>query len=133
MAISFDNALGIHQYTMGIRSDRAEILASNLANADTPGYKAKDVDFKQALADAQGNLSRRQNLARTHEKHFDVGSSLSPNVKYRVPLQPDTGDGNTVDVQVERNKFLQNGMEYQASTQFLSSKFKGLTKALKGE
>lgn len=133
MAISFDNALGIHQYTMGIRTERAEILSSNLANADTPGYKAKDVDFKQALSDAQSNLSRRQNLARTHEKHFDVGSSLSSGVKYRVPLQPDTGDGNTVDVQVERNKFLQNGMEYQASVQFLSSKFKGLTKALKGE
>jgi len=133
MAISFDNALGIHQYTMGIRSERAEILSSNLANADTPGYKAKDVDFKQALADAKGSQSRRQNLARTNEKHFDVGSSLSPHVKYRVPLQPDTGDGNTVDVQVERNKFLQNGMEYQASVQFLGSKFKGLTKALKGE
>ncbi|MBD1390826.1 flagellar basal body rod protein FlgB [Neiella sp. HB171785] len=133
MAISFDRALGVHQHTLGIRSERAEVLASNMANADTPGYKARDVDFKAALAQAQGNAVSRQHLAKTDGKHLAGSSQFSPELKFRVPNQPDTGDGNTVDMQSERNSYLQNALEYQASVRFLDSKFKGLTKALKGE
>ena len=60
MAISFDKALGVHQYTLGVRSQRAEVLSSNIANADTPNYKARDVDFAKAMNSAQ---SRQSGLA----------------------------------------------------------------------
>lgn len=133
MAISFDKALGVHQHTLGIRSQRAEVLASNMANADTPGFKARDMDFKAALAKAQSSVTSRQNLAQTDGRHIAATSEFSPELKFRVPNQPDTGDGNTVDMQAERNSYLENSLEYQASVRFLSGKFKGLTKALKGE
>lgn len=132
MALSFDKALGIHQYTLGVRSQRAEVLASNMANVDTPNYKARDIDFKSALAQAKSSQSGRQSLALTSEKHIASQSQMSPEMKFRLPNQPDTGDGNTVNIQTERSHYLQNALEYQASAQFLTSKFKGLTKALKG-
>ena len=133
MAINFDKALGIHQYTLGIRSERAEVLASNMANVDTPNYKARDIDFKAALSQAQSAQVGRQGLARTSEHHIAMSSRMTPEMKFRLPNQPDTGDGNTVNIQTERNQFLQNALEYQTSVQFLSSKFKGISKALKGE
>lgn len=132
MAITFDKALGIHQHTLGIRTERAEVLASNMANVDTPNYKARDIDFKTALAQAKSSQLGRQNLALTNERHIAAGSQMSPEMKFRVPNQPDTGDGNTVDIQTERSHYLQNALEYQSSVQFLSGKFKGITKALKG-
>ena len=106
MAISFDKALGVHPQAMLIRSQRAELIATNIANADTPGYKAND-------------------------KHIGGGThSMGNSESFRLPNQSDTGDGNSVDIQVERNLYTQNAMEYQASLQFLSGRFKGLNKAL---
>ena len=130
MAISFDKALGVSQYTIGVRSQRAEVLASNIANADTPGYKAKDLDFADALNNAR--KSQGYNMSKTHEKHFDLSVEVNSAEKFRNPMQPDTGDGNSVDVQVERNIFMQNSMEYQASLQFLNGKIKSMKKALSG-
>lgn len=130
MAISFEKAFGIHPDSLQIRAKNAEVIAGNIANADTPGYKAKGMDFKSALAQA---ASRQQSgMSRTHEKHFDVRTEINNGVDYRVPNQPDTGDGNTVDSQVERNLYLENSMHYQASIQFLNSKIKGLKKAITG-
>lgn len=131
MAINFDNALGIHQYSLGVRERRAEVLASNIANADTPGFKAKDLSFKDALASATQGSSF--NLSNTSERHISGGRGIASDVQFRVPNQPDTGDGNTVDVQEERSNFMQNSMEYQASLSFLSSKFQTLSKAIKGQ
>lgn len=131
MAISFDKAFGIHQYTIGARSQRAELLSNNIANADTPGYKAQDLDFSAALEQAQSNQSF--GLARTNEQHISADVSLPGALKYRVPNQPDTGDGNTVDLQQERTDFLENGLQYQASLEFLNSRISGLMKALKGD
>ncbi|KLV05892.1 flagellar basal body rod protein FlgB [Photobacterium aquae] len=132
MSISFDKALGVHQYTVGVRGKRAETLASNLANANTPGYKAKDIDFKRALNAATSGAT--VGLSRTNGRHIAASSShVMGEQKYRVPTQPDTGDGNTVDAQLEQNLFMQNAIEYQASLDFLGSKFKNLSKALKGE
>lgn len=130
MAISFDKAFGIHPTGMILRAKKAEIIASNVANADTPGYKAKGMDFKEALANASSNL--QMGMSRTNAKHLDARMELNNGVDYRIPDQPDTGDGNTVDVQVERNLYLQNSLEYQASVQFLNSKVKGLKKAIGG-
>jgi flagellar basal-body rod protein FlgB len=130
MAISFDKALGLAQHTVGIRSQRAELIASNIINADTPHYKARDLDFAAAMRNAKSNMN--SSMARTHEKHFNINASVSESIGFRIPNQPDTGDGNTVDVQVERNKYMQNALEYQSSLQFLTGKFKGLKLAIKG-
>lgn len=130
MAISFDKAFGIHPQGMMLRAKRAEIIASNIANADTPGYKAKGMNFQDALAGAAKN--QQTGMSRTHEKHFDIRTEMTSGEGFRVPDQPDTGDGNTVNVQVERNLYLENTLQYQASVQFLDSKVKGLKKALSG-
>ncbi|TWX73195.1 flagellar basal body rod protein FlgB [Colwellia sp. C1TZA3] len=130
MAISFDKAFGIHPQGLQLRAQRAELIASNIANADTPGYKAKGMDFKTALAQAASK--QQTGMTRTNDKHFDVRMQLNNGVGFRIPDQADTGDGNSVDVQVERNLYLENSMEYQASLQFLNSKIKGLKKAITG-
>ena len=130
MAINFDKAFGIHPQGLQVRAQRAELIASNIANADTPGYKAKGMDFKAALAQAASK--QQTGMTRTNEKHFDVRMELNNGVGFRVPDQADTGDGNSVDVQVERNLYLENSMEYQASLQFLTSKIKGLKQAITG-
>jgi flagellar basal-body rod protein FlgB len=133
MAISFDKALGVHQHTLLVRSQRAEILASNIANADTPGYKAKDIDFQQAFNAAKNTQKRGNSMQRTDANHMHGGTQLNIGIeKFRNPNQADTGDGNSVDIQVERNLYVQNSLEYQASLQFLTGKFKGLKKALGG-
>ena len=133
MAINFENALGIHQHTLGIRSRRTELLASNIANADTPGYKARDLDFKRALQNVQSRFG--VSLSRTNENHkFAQSFSMAQaGESFRVGNQPDTGDGNTVDAEVERNLFMKNSMEYQASLDFLNSKISTLRKAIKGQ
>ena len=135
MAISFDKAFGIHQYTIGARAARAEVLSANIANADTPGYKAKDLDFSAALQQAQSGIESGFSLATSNERHIasTLSSGLTSSVKYRNPDQPDTGDGNSVDVQRERSAFLENGLEYQASLEFLTSRISGLLKAIKGD
>ncbi|NMH65535.1 flagellar basal body rod protein FlgB [Shewanella salipaludis] len=132
MAISFDKALGVHQYTLGVRAQRAEVLSSNIANADTPHYKARDVNFASAMQTAQSKQHGLRTSV-TNEKHFDLAALSQQNVQYRVPDQPDTGDGNTVDVQHEQSAFMQNALEYQMSLGFLDSKFSGLRKAIRGD
>ena len=131
MAISFDRAFGIHQHALAVREQRAEVLTSNIANADTPGYKARDLNFAAALERAQ----QRQGFAisRSDERHLVASSSVSSEVGYRVPDQPDTGDGNSVDVHQERSRFVENAMEYEATMRFLNGKIRGLTSAIKGE
>lgn len=130
MAISFEKAFGIHPQTLRVRAQNAEVIASNIANADTPGYKAKGLDFQAAMSKAASRQTSA--MSRTHEKHFDVKSQASSGTEYRVPNQPDTGDGNTVDVQMERNLYLENSMHYQASLQFMNGKIKSLKKAIGG-
>jgi flagellar basal-body rod protein FlgB len=132
MAISFDKAFGIHESALNLRAQRAEVLAKNLANADTPNYKARDIDFTKALKMAKGNQA--VGLHRTHDRHLDskIGTEI-PGLSYRIPMQPDTGDGNSVESQIEQTKFAENAMQYQASLRFLDGKIKGLMSALKGE
>ena len=132
MAINFDKAFGIHQHTMVARSKRAEVLAGNIANADTPNYKAKDIDFQQVMKNAR-NKQSTQTMSLTHEKHFKIPSVGHDDTLFVRPDQPDTGDGNSVNLQEERNKFLENSMEYQASVKFLGGRIQGLKKALSGQ
>lgn len=134
MGISFDKALGIHESAMRLRAQRAGVLASNLANADTPGYKARDINFQQALSARLDNQSADLPMQATRSRHmqFDRPFIGQTETLYRTPLQPSI-DGNTVEEQVEHAEFMKNNLEFQATFTFLNSKFKGLTKAIKGE
>lgn len=129
MAISLDKALGIHQHALEGRVKRAEVLANNLANADTPGYKARDVDFQAMMQKAQESMSGF-GMTRTHESHMDTSPMGDDSeLLYRVPHQPSV-DGNTVDAQQEQTRFMRNALDYQASFQFLDGKVSGIKKAL---
>lgn len=130
MAISLDRLVGFHENALKVRNDKMEVIAGNLANANTPGYKAKGIDFQKAMASAQ--RSQGQSMTRTHEKHIQGSMVSASEIGFRIPSQPDTGDGNTVEVQQERNEFLDTGLRYQASLQFLNGKIKGMKKAITG-
>ena len=130
MAIEFGKGFELHAHGMQMRAQRAEVIAGNIANADTPGYKAKGMDFQKAMQ--QASQHQQTGMSRTNAKHFDVRTELNNNVDFRVPDQPDTGDGNTVDVQVERNLYLENSLEYQAGVQFLNGKIKALKNVISG-
>lgn len=133
MTLSFDKAFGVHQYTIGVREKRAEVLSENIVNADTPGYKARDIDFSSMLSQAEGTQSGSLSLSKTNDAHLDGGSSLDVGLMYRIPTQPDAGDGNTVDTNYERTEYTRNNIEHQASVEFLNGKITSLLKALKGD
>jgi flagellar basal-body rod protein FlgB len=131
MAISFDKALGNLPGNLTLYGKRSSLLASNLANADTPGFKARDIDFRSVLAKAGGE---QISLKTTQGSHLGGASSaVSEAAKlYRIPNQPSI-DGNTVDTQVETAEFTKNSINYQSTLTFLNGKFKGLRLAIKGE
>ena len=134
MAISIDGVIGFPAQVVKLREKRTELLAGNLANADTPGYKARDFDFKQAMAQVQSPAAAQPSkMTVTHAKHIapDDGG-LGAELMYRTPLQPSI-DGNTVDPHIEKAKFTENAMRQQASLTFLNSKIKGMTRAIRGE
>jgi flagellar basal-body rod protein FlgB len=141
MAIDLDRLVNVHHDTLKVRSQRMEVISGNLANANTPGYKARDIDFQAAMKTAQSTQSLGQglkmtgstgasNLVKTHENHLSGGSQMQSQIDFIIPNQPDTGDGNTVDVQQQRNAFLETAMRYEASLMLLNGKFKGMKKAL---
>ncbi|MCP3427799.1 flagellar basal body rod protein FlgB [Opacimonas viscosa] len=133
MAINLDRMVHLHHSTVRVRTDQMEVISSNLANANTPGYKARAIDFNNAMSKALQGGQNIGGLKTTHSNHIPLSNnSAIGDAQFRVSDQPDTGDGNTVDVQRERNEFLDNGMRYQASLQFLDGKFKGMKKALSG-
>lgn len=133
MRFDIDNALGIHAKAMVVRGRRTEVLSSNIANADTPGFKARDMDFHAMMRSADSGL-KSTHLQRTHGNH--IGSSRNDiqndELKYRIPNQPSL-DGNTVDINVEKAEFSENAIQYMASLRFLTGKINGLQLALKGE
>lgn len=129
MAINFDKALGIHLHALDVRRQRTEVLASNIANADTPGYKAKEIDFRAALNQAS-QLS--VGMTKTNEGHIDLKPSSPFYEQYRVAEQPSL-DGNTVDIQQEKAAVAENSVRYQATLTFLTRKFSGMINAFRGE
>jgi flagellar basal-body rod protein FlgB len=133
MSINFDSALGIHDEALTIRAQRGEVLASNIANADTPNYKARDIDFKNALAQATAGQSSPEGLKTTHSNHISgTAPSAGSETLYRIPLQPSL-DGNTVDTQLEKTAYAENSLQYQTTLNILSRKFGGLLGAIRGE
>src|SRR5262245_50433359 len=134
MPVNLDTYLGVHASALKLRSQRTEVLAANLANADTPGYRARDIDFKSALAAANGSQPG-VHLATTSAGHIagtNANGTASGELKYRVPLAPSL-DGNTVDSQLEQAAFAENTVRYQATLSFLSSKFRTLMTAITGQ
>lgn len=133
MPISFEKAFSIHDDAMIMRSKRSSVLASNIANADTPNYKARDLDFGAMFNRLDRRSGDTLKLAGTHSGHIQAdSSSLDQTLKYRNPLHASL-DGNTVDSHVEQAKFSENALRYQTSFTFLNSKISGIMKALKGE
>lgn len=134
MAISFDRALSIHPQALELREKRSQILAANLANADTPDYKAQDLDFKSVLTQAAqgGGGSPTGGLLRTSPEHLPARQTvLGADLLYRNPQQASL-DGNTVETHIEQARYAENAVQYQASLSFLKSDFSGLITAIKG-
>ena len=132
MAISFKNALGIHEQALVLRNQRTQVLANNIANVDTPGYKARDINFEQVLQQ-HADSAQRAGLRTTSTRHLGGNSApVQVTLSDRVVTQPSL-DGNTVDEQFENAAFAKNSLAHQASFQFLNGKFTGLMKALRGE
>ena len=126
------NVLSQHENALKFRALRNQVLSSNIANADTPGYKARDMEFSAVLKKAGGSGVR---LMGTSDMHLGTTSSMNAttaeHMKYRVPTQP-TLDGNTVETDVEQAAFAENALMYRASLAFLDGKIRTLRYALKG-
>lgn len=135
MPLNLDAYLGVHQDALKLYAQRTSVLANNIANADTPNYKAQDIDFRAVLAGtagAGGNTLALSNTNGSHVAGTTAASGTAAQLKYRVPLAPSL-DGNTVDVQMEQAAFAENSVRYQAALSFLSSKFRDLMTAITGQ
>jgi flagellar basal-body rod protein FlgB len=150
MRTSLDSYLGIHPQALTLEAQRNELLAANLANVDTPNYKARDLDFKAALASASGSTTATNAAPlalRASDSSGALGSpaatidiagstggtdsSASAALKYRVPMASAL-DGNTVDEQLEQTSFAENSVRYQATLTFLNGKLRDLMTAITG-
>jgi len=124
------NPFAFHEQALELRALRSQILSSNIANADTPNFKARDIDFASELRRVGGSTLA---LRKTNALHQSVstGNALGAQIKFRVSTQP-TLDGNTVETDVEQAKFAENTVRYRASLTFLSGQIKGLRYAIRG-
>ena len=114
---------------LSLREKRNDMLASNIANAGTPGYKARDIDFDRELARQVGDSPLRKKDDRQMD---DVAGSSDADVQYRVPLNPSL-DGNTVELSVEQMEFSENSLRYMTTLSFLNRRISGLMTAIRGE
>lgn len=134
MAHQIDATLKFHSDALTLRAQRQQLLASNIANADTPGYKARDMDFRKAMQDLLAGTSSATTLARTAPAHLapaaGAGGAAGP-VLYRTAVQPSL-DGNSVDMDIERAQFAENAIHYEANLMVLNSQLKSLLSAIQG-
>lgn len=124
-----NNPFGIHETALRARSERLELLAKNIANADTPQFKARDIDFKQALL-----KSEKQTMRATHTNHFQISQTAGGNdaMKYRVPFNA-SADGNTVEMPVEQANYGRAAADYRATLSFIQNKSDSIKRALRGD
>ncbi|WP_435948326.1 flagellar basal body rod protein FlgB [Dryocola sp. BD586] len=130
MLDKLDNSLRFQQQALSLLNQRQDILASNIANADTPGYLARDIDFSQQLKKAMGNGMQPTAplaLTLTTQKHIPASAPAmhQGQLLYRVPDQP-SADGNTVDMDRERVNFVDNSIKYQSSLTMLGGQIKSM-------
>jgi flagellar basal-body rod protein FlgB len=128
---TLDNVFGLSGQALDVWQRRSEAIASNIANADTPNYQARDVDFRQVLQQASGESSANLELSTPSPGQIDPTAQSAEQLKYRVPLQPSM-DGNTVDTQIEQASFASNMVHYQASLSFINSTIQTLRLAING-
>lgn len=133
MTNPLDDTLRFQQTALNLRANRQQVLASNIANADTPGYKARDMDFKSALQDAlQGRTTGGAlQMTRTDASHLpgQVTDTTPNGLLYRTETQSAV-DGNTVNMDIERSQFAENTLQYEASLTFVSGMLKTLQTAI---
>jgi flagellar basal-body rod protein FlgB len=136
-----DDYLSVHANALQLRSQRTSILASNIANADTPNYKARDLVFAEVLKQSNlpnavrnSKLALNDSMQTTNSRHIKTRASTghSAPIMYRNPEQASL-DGNTVDKDLEQARFAENTIRYQASLQFINSRVSGLMRAIRGE
>ena len=124
----FSGAFGISERALGVRSQRLETLSRNIANADTPNYKAEELDFKAMLKETS-----REYISATHAKHYAALEEQADDGKrFRVPFNS-SFDGNTVEISLEQAQFGQAAADYQTTLNFLENRIGGIRKALKGD
>lgn len=130
-----DSLLHVNRNALNARAYRQELLASNIANADTPNYKARDVDFKAALDGAMsGRVAGRPGLATTSARHIsgDPVQPMAGAVKYRTEFQPNV-DGNTVNMDVERAAFAENAVQMEALLTFIRGNLSTMQMAMQSQ
>lgn len=136
MKARLDQALNFHQRALNVQAHRQELLASNIANADTPNYKARDIDFRAALERAQGGGFAPLALTATAPGHIggaaQGAAALEAHTGYRRELQSAV-DGNTVNMDVERAAFAENSIHYEASVTFINGLLQGMQRAISGQ
>jgi flagellar basal-body rod protein FlgB len=126
---TIENHLSVYSNALNLRGKRNKILASNIANAATPHFKARDIDFETEIKKRE----KIGDISVNHEKHFALLTKVRPNdMLFREPLNPSL-DGNTVELAVEQMEFSENVVRYQTTLQFLSNKINGLMSAIRGE
>jgi flagellar basal-body rod protein FlgB len=132
MISKLDNALNFHQTALNVRAARQEILSSNVANGDTPNFKARDIDFSSVLSDALSSNTSKTGLTTTSPMHLSSSSenSIASQALYRIPQQP-SADGNTVEMDAERTRFADNSIKLDASMTFISGQIRGLMLAIR--
>jgi flagellar basal-body rod protein FlgB len=132
MLSKIDQDIAFVHAALNLRARRQEVLASNIANSDTPNYKARDLDFASALKNSLGTSGGHLTLARTSQRHIEAGGAggmAAGLLKYRSSVQPSL-DGNSVDMDVERAHFTENSLHYQFLLDRAASQFKTLGMAL---
>jgi flagellar basal-body rod protein FlgB len=139
MSGKLDDYLRVNETAINLRAQRQQLLASNIANADTPNYKARDIDFNKSL---QAALTRNQSpstaLVKTNPVHLDANSNVDgvdgsdgTTMLYRSPVQP-SADGNTVDMDIERNAFADNAVRYEAGLSMITAQIKDMLSVIQG-
>lgn len=131
MALDINSQFDLHTRALGLASQRLELLADNVANADTPNYKARDIDFRAAMQNAGQGADLPMLATRAGHVQANGASANTTTPLYRVPEQP-TLDGNTVDSQKENAAIADTSVRYQATLTFLSSRIRGLRDAITG-
>ncbi len=121
----FGKALKVH-------SQRLDVLANNLANADTPGFKARDIDFRAALQSAQSSRGDAASMATTHSGHIGGSGDVQASLRWRIPSQP-SADGNTVDADLEQARFGEAALRYEATLRFVDGRVKSMLTAITGQ
>ena len=124
-----DKAVDVHARALDVRSRRMEVLERNIANADTPHYKAQDIDFRSVLSDV-----KQEPMVATQKGHVDTSAppAGADGMRYRIPFNV-AFDGNTVELNIEQAQYGKAAADYQATLQFLEQRVSSIRKALKGE